>query len=95
MGERVRVEERGAGGCRSVAKHLAIVLRLGTSHTRTIYGAQASAWRHNLNGRGRSCREGDTHTHTHTSPHHTKGCRAGGAHGTLSTPRYRGMLGWV
>lgn len=38
------------------AQHLAIVLRLGTSHTRTIYGARASAWRHNLNGKEGGCR---------------------------------------
>lgn len=82
----------GCRGCRSVAKHLAIVLRLGTSHTRTIYGARASAWRHNLKGRGRSCGEGDTHTHPLSTQ---KGAGPGGARGTLGTPRYRGMLAWV
>lgn len=53
----------GAGGCRGMpnvasgrTQHLAIVLRLGTSHTRTIYGARASAWRHNLNGKEGGCR---------------------------------------
>lgn len=49
----VRPEEWGTGRRLTVAGRaecLAIVLRLGTSHTRTIYGARASAWRHNLNG---------------------------------------------
>lgn len=81
----VRAEQGGAGGCRAW-RHLGIVLRLGTSRTRAIYGARASAWRHNLNGRGGGCR-GCSHPAQ-------KGSGMGGAQESPCTDGHQRML-WL